>query len=126
MIHWLSRTGDGDNELSPLVSSVRLSGPGVVWLLRRTRTGTGGLNRPERDADTALLAPRDMAGQMQSIARYNQYETLGDPDLVGYLQRGTGRGQVANQAINGAAAELDRSLRVSRATTEPDQDRRSP
>jgi hypothetical protein len=63
----------------------------------------------ERDADTALLAPRDVAGPMQSIARYNQYEFLRNADLVGHLQRGTGRGQVADQAIDGAAPELNRS-----------------
>lgn len=39
----------------------------------------------KRDTDPALFAPHGAAGQMQSIARHNQYESLRDFALVGYL-----------------------------------------
>jgi len=46
---------------------------------------------------------------MQSVARDHQYELPGDSCLVGYLQRSSGTGKVADQAIDGATAdELDR------------------
>jgi hypothetical protein len=59
--------------------------------------------------DATLLAPNDMAAQMQPIGRHNQRKLFGDTGLAGYLQRRAGAGQVADDAIDGAAAELDRS-----------------
>jgi hypothetical protein len=63
----------------------------------------------ERYPDATLLAPHDMAAQMQFFAGHNERKLFGDAGLVGYLQRRAGAGQVADHAIDRAAAELNRS-----------------
>ena len=78
----------------------------VTAIAKYTVNGTA-LN--EGDADSKLTAPNGAAGQMQSVAGHHQYESVRDSGLAGYLQRGSGTGQVADQAIDGAPAnELDR------------------
>jgi hypothetical protein len=78
------------------------------------RQGTDKIHRQltalnERDADSKLAAPNGAAGHMQSVARHYQYEFLRDSGLAGYLQSGSGTGEVADQTIDSAPAdELDR------------------
>jgi hypothetical protein len=50
-----------------------------------------------------------MARQMQSIARHNQYKSLGERGSAGYFYRRSRNGQVADQAIDGVAAKLNHS-----------------
>jgi hypothetical protein len=61
----------------------------------------------EGDADSLFFAPNDPAGQM--IAPGHQGELLGDSERAGDLQGRTGRRDVADGAIDRAAAELDLS-----------------
>jgi hypothetical protein len=61
----------------------------------------------EGDADPAFLAPHDVAGQMQPVARHGQHEPIGNSDLIGHLECGARGGEVADQAIDRAAAEPD-------------------
>jgi hypothetical protein len=63
----------------------------------------------ESDADPLLFPPDDVAGRMMSVSLQNQSETIGDTYRSGYVQGGSRMGQVANHAIDRAAAELDRS-----------------
>jgi hypothetical protein len=58
----------------------------------RRRTNVQPLQMPqtkaassERDADSMLTAPHDAAGQMQSVTRRHQYESLRDSGLIEYL-----------------------------------------
>jgi hypothetical protein len=46
---------------------------------------------------------------MQAVARDDQHKPVGYFELAGYLYRGSGCGKVANQAIDCAAAERNRS-----------------
>jgi hypothetical protein len=73
--------------------------------------GTGDLQGrdglTEGDADPALPAPHDVAGQMQPVAGHGQYEPIGNSDLIGHLECRARGGEVADQAIDRAAAEPD-------------------
>jgi hypothetical protein len=50
-----------------------------------------------------------MAGQLQAIARHNQYESLRELGSAGQVYRRSGNGQITDQAIHSAAAELNSS-----------------
>jgi hypothetical protein len=56
-----------------------------------------------------LFAPHGTAWQLQSIARHNQHKPPREFGSAGYLYRRSGSGEVADQAIDGVAAELNRS-----------------
>ncbi len=59
----------------------------------------------EHDADALLFAPDDAAGQMTAVG--HEREVRRDSDRARDVERGTGGGDVANRAIDRAAAELD-------------------
>jgi hypothetical protein len=50
-----------------------------------------------------------MAGHMQAIGGQNQRESVRDADGAGHVKRRSGVRQIANDAVDCAAAELDRS-----------------
>jgi hypothetical protein len=58
-------------------------------------------------ADPVIFAPNHTAGQVQSKARYIQLKPRGDSRLVRDLYGGSGRGEVANYAVDGAITKLD-------------------
>ena len=82
---------------------VRMAPCGGVVL----RPGQGGL--VECDADALFLAPDDVARPFQLFRRHEQREAVGDEQWGHDLKCGPGVGQVANRAVDSAAAELDRS-----------------
>ena len=59
----------------------------------------------ERDADVKIFSPRNPGWQAQSVLRDNQHEAFGDTHLGRNLYLGSGKGQVADDAINRLAAE---------------------
>src|SRR6266567_501439 len=78
-----------------------------VNLRHCTRTRTWGL--VEGHADPVLLAPDDVTGNVRAVRLKNKVETLGDVVGLGNLERRPRNGHVADQAINQAAGELNRS-----------------
>src|SRR5258708_18714213 len=72
-----------------------------------TRTRTWGL--VEGHADPVRLAPDDVTGNVRAVRLKNKVETLGDVVGLGNLERRPRNGHVADQAINQAAGELNRS-----------------
>jgi hypothetical protein len=72
--------------------------------VKKTRDGL-----TECDADPALLVPYQAAWQVQSIAWHIQDKSLRNSGRGSDFQRGSGRREVADQAINGPAAEPDGS-----------------
>ena len=72
-----------------------------------TRTRTWGL--VEGHADPVLLAPDDVTRNVRAVRLKNNVETLGDVVGLGNLERRPRNGHVADQAINQAAGELNRS-----------------
>jgi len=72
-----------------------------------TRTRTWGL--VEGHADPVLLAPDDVTGNVRAVRLKNKVKTLGDVVGLGNLERRPRNGHVADQAINQAAGELNRS-----------------
>src|ERR1700682_2065082 len=72
-----------------------------------TRTRTWGL--VEGHADPVLFAPADRTGNVRAVRLKNKVETLGDVVGLGNLERRPRKGHVADQAINQAAGELNRS-----------------
>ena len=63
----------------------------------------------ERDADAFFFTPNDMATPLELIARYKKRETVRDKQGGGYFERSAGFRDVANDAVNSTAAELNGS-----------------
>ena len=61
----------------------------------------------ERDAYTFFLAPNDMASPLELIARDKEREAVGDKQRGHDFERSPCLGQVANDAVNSTAAELN-------------------
>lgn len=76
---------------------------------KQERRAPGAAASAEHDAYPARLAPDDASRQVQPVARHHQHEPAGNPAFVGYFERGSRLGQVADQTIDGGAAGLDRS-----------------
>ena len=60
-------------------------------------------------ADPLLLPPDDVAGNLRAVRLEDELEMLGDVVGVGNIERRPRNGHVADQAINQAAGELNRS-----------------
>jgi hypothetical protein len=63
----------------------------------------------ERNPDAFFVAPNDTAAPGTGIRRYHQHKDVWKPQRRVDFQGGPGRGDVANNAIDLAAAELDSS-----------------
>jgi hypothetical protein len=63
----------------------------------------------ESYTDPISSATNNRAGQTQSIARHNERESFRDIGLTGHLQSSSGNRQVADDAIDGDAVELNPS-----------------
>jgi hypothetical protein len=63
----------------------------------------------EGHADPLLLAPDDVTGYVRSVCLKDKVETLGNVVRFGNIERRSRNGHVADQAIYGAASELNRS-----------------
>src|SRR5262249_36577318 len=63
----------------------------------------------ELHADALFLAPDHPAGQLRSIGLEEQGEIFRDADRARDLEGGAGFGEIADRAVDRAAAELDRS-----------------
>jgi hypothetical protein len=63
----------------------------------------------ERHADPLLLAPDDVTGNLRAVRLKDKIETLGDVAGVSNIERRPRNGHVADQAVNRAANELNRS-----------------
>ena len=72
-----------------------------------TRTRTWGL--VEGHADPVLLAPDDVTGNVRAVRLKNKVETLGDVLGLCNIERRPRNGHVADQSINHALSELNRS-----------------
>jgi hypothetical protein len=97
--------------------------PGTMcWLHRSTRasdskTSHRALASPpteaalfvERNPDTLFVAPNDTAALGAAIRCHHQYKGVWKPQRTVNFQGGPGRGEVANNTIDFAAAELDGS-----------------
>jgi hypothetical protein len=94
----------GSPRRSPALGG-KLGEGALVKKAMRSREATSA----EHDADSVLFAPDGAAGQMQSIAGHNQDESRGYPGFVRYFQRRSGDREIADQAIDGRAAGLDRA-----------------
>ena len=58
----------------------------------------------ERDADFIVFSPCDAARQAQSVVRDTKHKAFGDTHLGGNLYLGSGKGKIADHAINRPAA----------------------
>lgn len=88
--------------------------PGFTTGQPSARTACAGETGPtvliiERNPDTLFVAPNDMATPGAAVRRRHQHEGVGKPQRAIYLQGGSGRRNVANKAIDFAAAERDGS-----------------
>ena len=63
----------------------------------------------ERDADPIFFAPNYVAGPLDLIACYKKREAVRNEQRGDYFERSTGFRDVPNDAVNPAAAELNRS-----------------
>jgi hypothetical protein len=63
----------------------------------------------ELDSNTVLFSPNDVAGDMLPVGGQHQGEVIGNTDRAVDVQRGADVRYLANGAVTGAAAELDRS-----------------
>jgi hypothetical protein len=99
---------------SALRSGQRCALPGAALVqddsrVCRTTIDTNRRVLTEPHTDPLFLAPDYGAGQMRSIGLNDEREAFGDADGARDIECGTGIGEVANRAVDRAAAELDRS-----------------
>jgi hypothetical protein len=66
-----------------------------------------GLSLVEGDADLLLLAPDDVTGNVRVVRLKDKVEALRDVVGVSNLDRRSRNGNVADQAVNGAASKLN-------------------
>ena len=63
----------------------------------------------EGHADPLLLAPDDVTGNVRAVSLEDKAESLGDVVGVGNIKRRPRNGNIADQAANRAASELNGS-----------------
>ena len=78
--------------------------PSTICDIARDRRGL-----IERHADPLLLAPDDVTGNLRAVRLKDKIDTLGGVAGVSNIERRPRNGHVADQAINQAAGELNRS-----------------
>jgi hypothetical protein len=83
--------------------------PAPTAFLRCRCLGISAAALVEGYSNTLLFSPNDVAGNMLPIGGQDQGEFIGNADRCVHVQHGPGVRHIADRAINGTAAELDRS-----------------